>query len=171
MKSRHAGGFFFEESADAIHLVVRLRGEADEPGTFVDRVRPGVRGEIGLDVREQGARVAEQLVVRDGAAQIPVAEILPAAIRAAVKNLALGSQDVVRLDREIQLPQTFLDMPEHAAGIDGPLHPMRPHFRERGEKLRDHRRLRLVVHHRAVEIRAEQADGRVAGCRRRRERR
>ena len=171
LKPRHPRGLFLQKSADAIHLVVRLRGEADEPRALVDRVRPGVRSEIRLDVGEQSAGLVEKFVVRHETARVPVAKILPASVRAPVENLALRSQHVIRLDGEFQLLQTLLDVPEHAPGIDRPLHPARPHFRERGEKLRFHRRLRFVVHQRAVEIRAQQPDGRVAGCGRRRKRR
>ena len=122
-------------------------------------MRPGVRGEIGLDVRQQSARIVEKLLVRHETARVPVAEILPASVRAAVENLALRGQHVVRLDGKLQLLQTLLDVPQHASGIDRPPHPALPHFRERGEKLRHHRRLRFVVHHRAVEIRTQQPDG------------
>src|SRR4051794_15803815 len=94
-------------------------------------------------------------------ADVPFAERLPAAAARPPVNIALLDDHEIRLDRKTELmPQAFLQVPERPPRVHRPLHAARAQALQRLKQLGHHRRSRLVMNERPIEISAEQADGR-----------
>jgi hypothetical protein len=125
-------------------------------------VPDGLRARLALDEMEDAVEhrlgLGVEVVVGLRAALVPIAEGLPAASVALVKEIALAGKNEVRLDRNREFIQAVDYVAQVAAGVDGPENPGFPELAEEGDQLRDDGGTLEMVDERAVEVRGEEFD-------------
>ena len=115
-------------------------------------------GEVGLNVFEELGGLFEEGIVGGEASGVPVPEVRPNSVWAAVKNLAFGGEKEVGFDGGGQFFEAFFDMPADASCIDRPEDATGLKFGKCGEEFWDHWGRGLVIDESAIEIGAEEFD-------------
>ena len=118
------GGVRIDVGADGIHLGIAGADDTQFIFAVVNEAGAGLGADELLDGIESGLVIADEALLGAEGLAIPRAVVFPAAEEAGFIDVALLSDDEVRLFEDAMLGEAFQSLPEAAAGIDDPCGPL-----------------------------------------------
>ena len=171
-KFRHLRPERVQPRDDAIHFLVVLRDQPRQIPAVLQRAGVTTITKLGLrlafhecgEFLEQRRGVGKKLAVPLCANRVPIAVILPAmAIRRGTIHLPFEGDGEVGLHRQVERLDPIVEPRQAAPGVDRPAHAARAQCRENFHQQRRERRGIAVLDERAVEVGADEQNGRGRG--------
>lgn len=145
--------------ADRIEFLVGFCHDSKLARVASDEFRTGLRLDHLLDRIDGALMIANETFVGASGKFVPRAVVLPSCEDARFVDVALLSDDEIRLHEKAVLGESLQRLTEAASGVDDPSGTLTPevldHFRESGME----RGIGLRVHEGAVEVKAENETG------------